>query len=333
MRTFISLLLLSGILLQSCKKDDSKTYLNGTAVIEGTTVYYDSQDEQEHAVTDILITVSVKNGETYKKLFETTSANGKFRFESLKGGSYELRTSFTTNGNLYTKTEEFELENGEYKSVKLVLTIDQEAPGTYKISGTVRFDNPLTASNVPAASASVSLLNNLGEEVATTTAASNGFFEFSGFEAGSYTVKAVLSTSPDADGVPLDYEGILPVTLTVNDLTSQNIELAWTANSTLLRIHVTDSLQNPLANASVCIYSNQVFMTANNYSCNGSERSASTNAQGNVLFSNLSTVRYYVAATKNVGTIELYSDSLEATSAPLSGNALNTRNIQLRQEW
>lgn len=332
MKTFFYFLVLSIMLLQSCKKDDSKTYLNGTAVIEGTTVYYDSQDEQEHAVTNILITVSIKNGETYKKLFETTSADGKFRFESLKGGTYELKTSFMTGGKLYSRSEVFELTTGEYKSLKLILT----TPGTqatFTISGTVRFDNPLTGTNVPAGGSIINLLNAQGEEVATTTSASNGSFEFTGIEPGNYTIRGELSTSPDTEGGTVDYQGILSATITSADLSSQVIHLDWIANTTLLCIHVTDSIQNPLANASVCIYSNQIFMTANGYSCNGSERSASTNAQGNVVFSNLSTVRYYIAAKKSVGSVELYSDSLEATPAPLSGNTLTTRNIQLRQEW
>lgn len=332
MRTFLYLILLGGILLQSCKKDDSKTYLNGTAVIEGTSVYYDQQDEQEHAVTNIVITLSVKKDETYKKLFEAASADGKFRFESLKSGSYELKTSFTTGGKLYTETEEFELINGQFKVIKLILTTPGTQP-TYSISGTVHFDNLLTGTNVLAAGASIRIMNTLGEEVASTTASANGSYEFSDLEPGNYSIKGTLSTSPDADGVPVVYEGILPITLSSTDLTSQVIELEWITNTTLLRIHVTDSLQNPLTNASVCIYSNQTFMTANNYSCNGSERSVTTNAQGNVLFSNLSTVRYYIAATKSVGTVELYSDSLEATSAPLSANSLTTRTIQLRQDW
>lgn len=332
MRTFFYLLVLSSILLQSCKKDDSKTYLNGTAVIEGTTVYYDSDDEQEHAATNIVITLSVKKDEMYKKLFEAASADGKFRFESLKGGTYELKTSFTTGGKVYTETEEFELIDGELKPIKLILTTPGEQ-AVYKISGTVRFDNPLTGTNIPAGGASISILNTQGEEVASTTAAANGSYEFPNLAPGSYSIKGTLSTSPDADGVPIVYEGTLLVSLSSADLTSQQIELEWITNSTLLSIHVTDSLQNPLANASVCIYSNQTFMTANNYSCNGSERNAVTNAQGNVLFSSLSTVRYYIAAKRNVGAVELYSDSLEATPAALSGNTLNTRSIQLRQDW
>ncbi|MEL7005086.1 MAG: carboxypeptidase-like regulatory domain-containing protein, partial [Bacteroidota bacterium] len=90
-------------------------------------------------------------------------------------------------------------------------------------------------------------------------------------------------------------------------------DLAQLDNSTRLRLTVRDEADFPLANATVCLYKNQSFQEANAPGCQGSLVQGTTNADGQVLFSNLDPVRYFVNTSAEVGV--LFLDNTQNSSA------------------
>jgi len=203
----------------------------------GDLVWYDInnnglQDPNESGVAGVTVTLYQQDGITVIKT-TTTDALGNYIFTDLNAGSYvvgftNLPVGFTIspknsdsqglNGELNSdvnigtqKTDVITLGTGEDKmSVDMGIT---PPAGTASLGNFVWFDlnnDGLQTSGEPGVQGvSVSLLNNTGNVVATTTTDANGEYYFIGLTPGSYSVSfnnlpngyTLTTENADANGI------------------------------------------------------------------------------------------------------------------------------------
>jgi len=115
---------------------------------------------------------------------------------------------------------------------------------------------------------------------------------------------------------------------------THNPLLKWDNTGRHLKIVVTDSLDNPLENAQICLYRNLNFMEANGENCSGSIYSATTNKYGIAVFANVEESEYYFVASLKIGNISLSNKSETATRATgtISDNSINEVSVKLFQK-
>src|SRR6185312_8997492 len=192
----------------------------GTASV-GDRVWYDTngnaaQDAGETGINGV--TVQLLDSSNNVIATTTTSGDGNYTFSNLLGGSYTVRVvsgslpagytpTFDLDGIATANTASFTLAAGASRT-----DVDFGYRGTASVGDRVWYDangNGVQDSGETGINgATVQLLDNGGNVIATTTTAGNGNYSFTNLNAGTYSVRVVSSSLPAGYGPTFDLDGI-----------------------------------------------------------------------------------------------------------------------------
>ncbi len=341
MKNTYFLLALILFILSSCKEINNETENNagfgGTAVIKGFVQYQNVLTESIDTAFNVSITLKYQS-EKDSMFYNLLSADGVFKIENLNAGKYVLDVKFSVNNPAsgtfaYTGDTIITLEVSDFKEIIITGKIDTATiTHNYTLQGNLKYVDIISGTNLIADNAQVSLVNLEGITVKSGTTDPSGNFEFTELLHGTYSLKSKYVSVLSTGGVPLQYESINNITLNNNNFITHVEELLqWDSQTTVLKLTLTDSIDNPLPYAKACIYTNLNFMKQNEYSCNGSLRSGQANEYGVIAFSELGSVVHYISATDTIGQVGLFSDSSQATNGVLIENLLNEISIELKE--
>ncbi|MEA2602424.1 MAG: large repetitive protein [Acidobacteriota bacterium] len=160
----------------------------------------------------------------------TTSGDGNYTFANLLGGSYTVRVvsgtlpaglapTFDLDGIATAHTASFTLNAGTSRT-----DVDFGYRGTASVGDRVWYDangnGVQDTGETGINGATVQLLDNGGNVIATATTAGNGNYTFSNLNAGSYSVRVVSSTLPAGYGPTFDLDGIATANVAAFTLTA-----------------------------------------------------------------------------------------------------------------
>jgi protocatechuate 3,4-dioxygenase beta subunit len=179
----------------------------------------DNDDEGDAPQDGVTVTLLDENGEEVATT--TTDEEGNFTFEGVEPGDYTVVTEDPADSQSVSDndtTPEDATDGDDVVDNTIPVTVEpgeddmnndfvDEELGT--ISGSVTVDNA-DDPNTPLEDVVITLLDENGEEVATTTTDEDGNYEFTGVEPGDYTVTeedptgffdvSDTDTTPDPDG-------------------------------------------------------------------------------------------------------------------------------------
>lgn len=180
--------------------------------------------------------------------------------------------------------------------------------GDCTVKGTIMYEDVFTkeSKKVPEALITVEFKKkDKGDEIESyEIKATDGAYELNFLKKNvKYTIKISSEIAPDFTGTALNYS--IEDNLTLNKiLIEKNFVLTRYDKNRLLKVNVTDSQNNPLDTATVCLYRNKNLLIANEHNCAG-VRTGITDKSGNVYFSGLDTGTYYINSYGAVGTVQL----------------------------
>ncbi|MBW8873571.1 MAG: carboxypeptidase regulatory-like domain-containing protein [Acidobacteria bacterium] len=204
----------------------------GTASV-GDRLWYDTngnatQDAGETGINGV--TVQLLDSGSNVIATTTTSGDGNYTFANLLGGSYTVRVvastlpagfspTFDLDGIATANTASFTLNAGASRT-----DVDFGYRGTASVGDRVWYDvngNGVQDSGETGINgATVQLLDNGGNVIATATAAGNGNYSFTNLNAGTYSVRVVSSTLPAGYGPTFDLDGIATANVATFTLTA-----------------------------------------------------------------------------------------------------------------
>jgi uncharacterized protein (DUF2141 family) len=233
------------------KKDVDFRYIPGS--IAGK-VYCDKNKngmyDAGEGISGVTVTLGGDKSDT-----TTTGANGEYKFDGLKAGSYTVSVPAEADGCklVTTNPTPVTLAAGEDKT-----GIDfRYVPGS--IAGKVYCDKNLNGSydageGIPGVTVTLG-----GDKSDTTTTGANGEYKFDGLKAGSYTV----SVPAEADGCKLVTTNPTPVTLAAGE-DKTGVDFRYVPGSITGKVVCSDNNNAPIAGVQITIYdsSNNVAGTA-----------------------------------------------------------------------
>jgi len=183
---------------------------------------------------------------------------------------------------------------------------DEVFNGTSRVRGVVLFNNYLTGTQDTAKTAVITMTMQQGSGTSTpyVQTLANGTFDIQSLNRGTFTLSAIFDFKQPGSTKTDHYVGSLPVTLQTGQFLDKldvvlNLDSTGTAT---LQVHIVDAGGAVISNTQVCLYTDPSILAANRGTCGGSLASATTNAQGNAIFSNLQLGNYYVSANVTAGT-------------------------------
>lgn len=210
-----------------------------------------------------------------------TDAAGAYSLDNIPAGTYSVAA--VAEGYLMSTAVGVTLSNGDTTQISLTCTAD----ATLALGAVAGVLTILGTAATPLGGAKVSLLNALGETMATTYTAADGEFLFYDVADGVYTVLA------SADG----YLTTAPMTATITGGSTANLVMTIQVNSRTYNGTVSGTIRdqygNAVAGCFVGLYqvisdgtTTQEFLLA----------STKTNAVGNYLFGGVAGGEYLVKA-------------------------------------
>jgi hypothetical protein len=207
--------------------------------------------------------------------------------------------------------------------------------GSARIRGTIFFKNTLKGTTDTAKNMSLMIYKDDPAKYYAVTLA-NGLFDFSGMSGGTYSFKATYIASIPGSTAKITYQKTLTVTLAKGaflDNQSLVIDQSTTATPTLV-LTVRDAGGAPVANAQVCLYTDQLAMAKYQNTCSGSYKTAVSNSQGIAAFPDLGNAKYYVTAyTALSGDTTSNRATAAATPyGPYTTNSVDAKDVTITPE-
>ncbi|MCG8326251.1 MAG: hypothetical protein MI974_01140, partial [Chitinophagales bacterium] len=280
MLTLLPSLLL--LICVGCDPTESVSESSGKSLIRGKIAYRDVVNGKLiENNSDIKVTLKSRDKLNQFVIDELEEINGfEFEFGPLLDGHYQVDVEFidTSTGVKYQKTEMYSVpslppinENIELQPDKLLLQVS------------LTYIDPLTNSvQIPDSPVDISIYHDhpsieVAEELITRI--DNNSYVIGPIEIRNYEVRSNWTST-----LGVQFMDISSVNLGSNN--DFNAELEWNS-STVSLVIVKDSLGNPINNTDVYLYNNYTFLQMYPGNAEASIRTAITNKDGQVFFSEL----------------------------------------------